>query len=388
MIAEATPEGHLAFLEADDSRPPSIERLAELAEALGRGLRALAVDQARQSEALEKRFHHLAHTDALTGLPNVHTFNDRLEQALSQAPYSGQTVAVLFIDLDRFKVINDSLGHRTGDALLLLAAERLRDAVFGTDTIARLGGDEFLVLLPRLASQKDVTRVVHKLFEAFRNPIVVEGRDLFVTMSMGVSVYPVDGSTGETLVKNADAAMYRAKHRGGDGYQFYTPCMNARAVERMALETSLHKALEKGELVVHYQPLVDVATGALDGVETLLRWQHETRGLVSPSEFIPLAEETGLIVPIGTWVLRTACAQARVWQSRLKRPLRVAVNLSARQFRHPHLLPDIEGILLETGLAPELLELEITESVAMRDLAETQKTLHGLKALGIRITVD
>jgi diguanylate cyclase (GGDEF)-like protein len=366
----------------------SAEQCALLAERLGSGLAALGAERQREERALERRLHDLAHTDALTGLPNVHTFNDRMAQTLSQAPFTGQTVAILLLDLDRFKVINDTLGHRTGDTLLTLVAERLQTTVYGSDSVARLGGDEFLVLLPRLGSLEDVTQVVQKVFDRFREPFTVGDHDLFVTISMGVAIYPLDGSTGEVLVKNADIAMYRAKQLGGAGYQFYTAGMNARAMERIALETGLHRALDRGELVVHYQPLVDVATGRIDGVEALVRWQHPTRGLIPPCDFIPLAEETGLIVPIGAWVLRSACRQARAWQDRLERPLRVAVNLSPRQFRDPRLLREIEEILLETRLPAWLLELEITETAAMHDVVASQETLQNLKALGIRITMD
>jgi diguanylate cyclase (GGDEF)-like protein/PAS domain S-box-containing protein len=341
-------------------------------------------DRKRAEEQLER----LAYTDVLTGLPNAHLFNDRLEMALNQAPYTGRTVSVLFLDLDRFKVINDSLGHRTGDVLLTQVAERLRGTVYEADTVARLGGDEFLILLPRLGSLKDVTRVAQKVLSRFKQPFAVDGRDLFMSMSMGIAVYPMDGETAEALVKNADTAMFRAKQTGRDSYQYYTASMNDRAVERVTLETNLHKALDRGEFVLHYQPLVDLAAGTIDGVEALIRWRHRSRGLIPPAEFIPLAEETGLIVPIGAWVLRTACLQARAWQMRLKRPMRVAVNLSARQFRHPELVPQVAQVLEETELAPELLELEITETIAMHDVGGSQKTLRELKALGVRITLD
>ena len=385
---EAMPETPLSVQKEARRVRQSGEHCVILAKQLGAGLEALAAERRREDEALESRLHQLAHTDALTGLPNVHTFHDRIDQALTEAPHTGKTVAVLLIDLNRFKVVNDSLGHRTGDALLKLVAERLRRAFYDADTVARLGGDEFLVLLPHLASPKDVTQVVHRVLDRFKEPFTLGDRDLFVALSMGVSVYPMDGESGEALMKNADTAMYRAKQSGCDGYQFYTASMNERAVERIALESSLHTALERGELVLHYQPIVDVETGEIDGVEALLRWQHPTRGLLPPADFIPLCEETGLIVPIGTWVLRTACRQARAWQDRLKRPLRVAVNLSPRQFRNPDLLRVVEEILVTTGLPPELLELEITETVAMHDIMESQNTLRDLKALGIRITMD
>ncbi|MEO6323691.1 MAG: EAL domain-containing protein [Thermoanaerobaculia bacterium] len=385
---EAMPESSASVRKEARRVRQSGEHCVLLAEELEAALAALSAERRREGKELEKRLHQLAHTDALTGLPNIHTFNDRIDQALTEAPHTGKTVAVLLIDLNRFKVINDGLGHRSGDALLQLVARRLKGAFYDADTVARLGSDEFVVLLPRVASAKDVTQVVHRVLDRFKAPFHLDGRDLFVTVSLGVSVYPMDGDTGEALLKNADTAMYRAKQTGGDGYEFYTASMNAHAIERMALETALHTAIERGELVLHYQPLLDVVSGEIDGVEALLRWQHPTRGLIPPIDFIPLCEETGLIVPIGRWVLRTACLQAREWQLRLNRPLRVAVNLSPRQFRNPELLHEVREILSSTELPPELLELEITETVAMHDVLGSQSTLRDLKALGIRITMD
>ncbi|MEO6327200.1 MAG: EAL domain-containing protein [Thermoanaerobaculia bacterium] len=336
----------------------------------------------------EEQLQYLAYYDALTGLPNRTLFDDRIENTLTHARHSGIALAVLLVDIDRLKVINDSLGHRTGDTLLKLVAERLRGAVFDSDTVARGEGDEFLILLPRLGSPKHVALVVRKVFAAFDEPLVVDGRELFVAFSMGISIFPEDGADAETLVKNADIAMYRAKKLGRDTFQFYAAAMNTTAVERIALETSMHRAVEKGEFVVYYQPLVDMESGFIDGMEALIRWNHETRGMIGPGDFIPLAEETGLIVPIGAWVIRTACLQARQWQERGHRPLRLSVNLSARQFQDPDLVQLVEEVLAETGLSPSLLELEITESVAMDDVNESLATLHRLKALGVRITLD
>jgi len=355
---------------------------------LGDELQELAHERKREAEELARQLHQLSHTDALTGLHNIHMFNDRVEKAIVHAPRAGHTVAVLLIDLDRFKIINDTLGHRTGDVLLTLVAERLRTTVYGSDSVARLSGDEFLVLLPRLGCIDDAKVVAEKIFEKFREPFTVGDQDLYVRISMGVSIHPMDGSTAEELVKNADIAMYRAKQLGGGGVQFYSDAMNARTPERIALETSLNRAIERGELVVHYQPLVDLVTGQIDGAEALVRWQHPLRGLVPPADFIPLAEESGLIVPIGSWMLRQACRQASVWQKCMERPLRVAVNLSARQFRDANLLREIDDILEETSLPPELLELEITETIAMEDVQASRKTLSELKARGVRITMD
>jgi diguanylate cyclase (GGDEF)-like protein/PAS domain S-box-containing protein len=336
----------------------------------------------------EEQLRYMAYYDALTALPNRALFDDRIESCLLQARHSGVALAVLFVDLDRFKVINDSLGHRAGDALLKLVAERLKAAIFDSDTVARRGGDEFLVLLPRLGSSQHVTRVVRKVFSAFEEPFVVDGRDLFVAFSMGISIFPEDGRDAETLVKNAETAMYRAQKLGRDTFQFYAAAMNTTAVERIALETSMHRAVEKGEFVVYYQPLVDMRSGQIDGMEALIRWNHETRGMIGPGEFISLAEETGLIVPIGAWVIRTACLQASEWRERGHRPLRLSVNLSARQFQDPNLVELVEATLQETGLSPSFLEFEITESIAMEDVQESLSTLHRLKALGVRITLD
>ena len=351
---------------------------------------AIAIQNARLFEQLQKseeRLSSLAYHDTLTGLPNRLLFQDRLERAVTHSHRHGKGLAVLFLDVDRFKVINDSLGHSVGDRLVREVAARLQDCVRESDTVARLGGDEFTVLLPSVGQAVDAAKVACKVLDAIRMPFELDGRELFLTCSLGISVYPDDGRDAETLVKNADAAMYRAKEQGRDRYLLYTPALNATALERLALESSLRKALPNDELLLHYQPIVDVATRGMHGVEALLRWHHPELGLVPPGDFIPLAEVTGLILSMGPWVLRTACAQARAWQG-LRPGLRMSVNLSAREFQEPALVGYVTDALADTGLPPHLLQLEITESSAMQNAQAASQTLRELKALGVGLSID
>ncbi len=335
----------------------------------------------------EEQVRSLAFQDALTGLPNRRLFGDRIEMALAHACRDGDRLAVFFLDLDRFKVINDSLGHTVGDELLRAVAARLRESVRQGDTVARQGGDEFLLLFPGVAQAVDVAKMAHKLLEVLRRPHRLAGRELFVTASLGVSLYPEDGADAETLVKNADTAMYRAKEEGRDTWQLYTRAMNATALERLALESALRRALEGQEFLLHYQPVLDIVTGRVHGVEALLRWKHPEMGLVPPADFIPLAEATGLIVPIGPWVLRSACAQVKAWHDQ-GHLICVSVNLSARQVQQPDLVAQVTQVLDETSLQPRFLELEITETGAMQDEVATVETLRRLKAIGVRISID
>jgi diguanylate cyclase (GGDEF)-like protein len=356
---------------------------------LGVAMIACLLDDEREAAQLASfEIEHLAYHDALTGLPNRPLFVDRLILALAQAGRGDNKLAVFFLDLDRFKDINDSLGHSIGDALIKAVAERVRRCVRDGDTVARFGGDEFTLLIPRVEQFEDVAKIAQKINETLKIPFFINGQELFVTTSIGISLFPNDGLDPETLVRNADLAMYRAKEQGRDNYQLYAPAMNARAVERLALENMLRRALKQKELAVHYQPLIDLVTETIVGVEALVRWQHPQLGLLSPSHFVSAAEASGLIIPIGDWVLRTACRQATIWNERLGTELTVSVNLSARQFSQPDLVAQIRRALQETGLEPELLELEITETNAMENAEVTIHTLRELKAEGVRISMD
>jgi len=348
----------------------------------------LLEDEREAAELATVEIEHLAYHDALTGLPNRPLFIDRLIVALAQAARAKHKLAVLFLDLDRFKDINDSLGHSVGDALLKAVAERIRHCVREGDTVARFGGDEFTLMLPKVDKVEDVAKIAQKIIETLKIPFFIAERELFVTTSIGISLYPGDGDDPETLVRNADSAMYRAKDQGRDNYQLYAPAMNARALERLALENMLRKAVSNDELVVHYQPLIDLGTRQIVGVEALVRWQHPELGLLSPAHFISVAETSGLIIPIGAWVLETSCRQIRSWQKRLGISLTVSVNLSARQFQQPALVARVARSLDVSGLAAASLELEITESCAMQNADNTIYLLRDLKALGVRIAMD
>ena len=331
----------------------------------------------------EEQIEYQAYHDALTGLPNRRLFRDRLTVALAHARRLKSTLAVMFLDLDRFKYVNDTLGHSLGDEMLKTVAARLATALREEDSIARMGGDEFTVLLPELNNPEDAASVAQKLLEAVGQPMRIEETELFITTSIGIALFPNDGDTAELLLKNADHAMYRAKDAGRNSYQLFTEAMNSRALERLSMENNLRHALERGELALHYQPQFNVATSRITGVEALLRWKD-----IGPVEFIPIAEETRLIVPIGEWVLREACRRAKKWQSEGHGGLRMAVNLSPRQFQHTDLPLLIAGALEESGLAPGDLELEITESTAMQDTERTIATLRRLREMGVRIAID
>jgi len=348
----------------------------------------LLEDEREAAELATVEIEHLAYHDALTGLPNRPLFVDRLIVALAQAHRGNQKLAVFFLDLDRFKDINDSLGHSVGDTLLKAVAERVRRCVREGDTVARFGGDEFTLLIPRIESVEDAAKIAQKIIETLKIPFFIHDRELFATTSIGISIFPGDGQDPETLVRNADAAMYRAKDQGRDNYQLYAPAMNERALERLALENMLRKALANDELVLFYQPIVDLVTRRIVGAEALIRWQHPELGLLSPAHFISVAELSGLIIPIGEWVLRTACRQLRAWQRKYDPALSMSVNLSARQFQQPDLVGQIRGAIADTGVEPRLVELEITESNAMQNAENTIYTLRELKTLGVRIAMD
>jgi len=358
---------------------------------LGRMSWQLGQSRLREGEAKvahAQRVEYLAYHDALTGLPNRTMFSKLLSQSISEARRYDRQLAVSFLDLDRFKRINDTLGHEAGDQLLQEVATRLEECVRDSDTVARLGGDEFVVLLPELADGKYAATVAQKILTAVAKPFTLIGQEFRVTTSIGISVYPQDGLDEQTLTKNADIAMYQAKTEGKNNFQFYSEKLNANSLERLTLESSLRLALERKEFRIHYQAKRDIASGHVTGMEALLRWEHHDLGTVAPMRFIPIAEETGLIVPIGKWVLKAACAQNVAWQNQGLPHLVVAVNLTARQFRDEQLLSDLTSILAATGMDPHLLELEIAESLLTHDVENTLKTLTALKGIGIRIAID
>ena len=336
----------------------------------------------------EERLNYLAHHDPLTGLPNRLLFHDRLEQAVLLAQRSRRMIAVMFLDLDRFKAINDTLGHLIGDELLVAVAERLKHCARETDTIARLGGDEFAVIITQIVQEEDIEQIAQKIIQTLSSVYSVGGYEVFVTASIGINLYPGIDNDREKLLENADVAMYHAKQFGRNNYKFYSTDMNAVALERLMLETNLRRALERDEFRLYYQPQIDMQSGSVNGVEALIRWQHPDLGLISPLEFIPLLEETGLILPVGEWVIRTACKQIRDWLDAGFPQLTMAVNLSARQFRQPNLVEMIEQQLHEFYIPPALLELELTETVMMDNIEETTAILQKLKRLGLKIAVD
>ncbi len=340
------------------------------------------------ARAMALQIVHSAQHDFLTGLPNRMLLNDRLSQAISLAPRHFKKVAILFLDLDGFKHINDSLGHPTGDKLLQSIGKRLVECVRGSDTVSRQGGDEFVVLLSEVERSEDTAITARRMLQAVAESHSIDQHDLHVTTSIGVSVYPDDGLDAETLIKNADTAMYQAKENGRQSYQFFKPAMNVRAVERQAIEESLRRALDRNEFVVHYQPKVNLKTGAITGAEALLRWTHPARGPVPPAQFIPVAEDCGLILPIGRWVLREACQQARAWVDAGLPLNTMAVNISAMEFRNEAFLQGIFSILQDTGLPPQFLELELTESVLMKHAEATESILRSLRARGVQLAVD
>ncbi len=336
----------------------------------------------------QEKLNYLAYYDLLTGLPSRTLFQDRLNQALTLANRHANKLAVLLLDLDDFKNVNDSLGHNAGDQLLKQFSARLVDNLRESDTVARLGGDEFVVILPIYASEDDVTLVTQKFLNLRTEPYIIDGHELFITCSIGISFYPRDGEDAETLLKNADAAMYRAKDQGRNNAQFCNAQMNVKALQRLTLENNLRHALKRDEFLLHYQPRVDMRSGEITGMEALVRWQHPEQGLVPPGMFIPAAEVSGLIVPLGTWVLHTACAQNKAWQMAGFKPVCVAVNLSARQFAQQDLVELVTRTLQETGLDANYLELELTESMIMHDAEATIATLKQLKAIGVKFSID
>ncbi|MHB8848601.1 MAG: two-component system response regulator [Burkholderiales bacterium] len=336
----------------------------------------------------QERLHHLAHHDVLTGLPNRILFVDRLKHALKRAEWRKRTVAVMFLDMDRFKLVNDTLGHEAGDRLLQAMATRLLACVREGDTVARFGGDEFVGFLNDVATPEDVVPIVDKFLDALAPPFMIDGHELFISGSIGISLYPDNGTDTQTLMKNADIAMYRAKQRSGNTSEFYRTDMNAHAMSRLHIETALRHALDRDEFVLHYQPQIDLDSGGIVGVEALIRWQRSDAELVSPNEFIPLLEETGLIVEVGEWMLNHACQQHSLWQKNGYPDLRIAVNISGRQFDSKNLIHSLRRVIEGVSMPSELLELEITESILMKNADTDIEALQALRAMGLRFAID
>ncbi len=336
----------------------------------------------------ESEIQQLINYDTLTGLPNRSLLHDRLRLAISQAAREHELVGVLFLDLDRFKSINETLGHRVGDRLLKTVAKRLSACVRESDTLARLGGDEFVAILVGVNSAEGITTVAKKILMLISEPIYIDDQEIYTSASIGIAVYPMDGDDSHTLLKHADLAMYQAKEQDRNNFQFFSREMNIKVLERMMLENSMRKALEREEFFLVYQPQVDARTGRITGMEALLRWQHPDLGLLAPDKFIYLAEETGFIIPIGEWVLQSACRQNKAWQNQGLPSVRVAVNLSAKQFGQYHLDEMISATLMETGLDPEWLELEITESAIMKNADQNAVILRKLKDMGVSLAID
>jgi diguanylate cyclase (GGDEF)-like protein/PAS domain S-box-containing protein len=373
-------DGHQTAIE--DSTAPIHDRTGQVTGAV------IVFHDVSQALAMSQRMSHLAHHDFLTDLPNRLLFNDRLAQAMSAARRHDEQLAVLFVDVDRFKHVNDSLGHAIGDQLLLSVAERLAANVRGSDTVSRQGGDEFVILLSTITRAQDAAVSAVKILTALSMPHQIKEHELQITLSIGIAVYPDDGSDAESLVKHADVAMLNAKNNGRNNYQFFRSDMNEHAMERQSLESGLRHALDGREFVLHYQPKMDLETEAITGVEALVRWRQPGRGIVLPEKFIPIAEQCGYIVPIGRWVLREACRQAKSWQDTDLVPTPVAINISAVELRSRGFVPGVRAILKETGLNPRYLEFELTETALMQDPTATIAVLHELKDMGVRLTLD
>lgn len=366
----------------EDSAAPIHNRDGQVAGAV------IVFHDVSESRAMTMKMAHLAQHDFLTGLPNRSLLTERFSRAIGQARRHNKRVGLMFLDLDYFKHINDSLGHAVGDLLLQRVAERLATCVRDTDTVCRQGGDEFVILLAEIEQTHDAAPIAEKLLAAFTEPCLIAGHELHVSLSIGISIYPDDGMDTDAVMKNADTAMYHAKANGRKNYQFFTPEMNTRAVQRLFIEGNLRRALRQDEFMLYYQPKIDLASGEIIGSEALIRWQDPEHGLLYPRQFVPIAEESGLIVPIGSWVLREACRQVRAWQDAGLPAVPVSVNISAVEFRHKGFLDGVALILKETGILPAYLELELTESILMHDAASSARVLEALKAMGLQLAID
>ncbi len=366
----------------EDSASPIHDLCGKLAGAV------IVFHDVSATKAMAVKMTHLAHHDFLTNLPNRVLLNDRIAQAISNAKRNGTKLAVMFLDLDNFKHINDSLGHATGDLLLKSVTNRLVDCVRASDTVSRQGGDEFVILLTESKDENNASLTAEKIIAAMALPHLLAKHQLHITTSIGVSIYPSDGKDAGTLIKNADTAMYNAKDNGRNNYQFFRSYMNTRAVERQFIESSLRHAIDKNEFILYYQPKICLRTGVITGSEALLRWMHPKWGMVQPERFLQIAEDSGLIVKMGRWVLREACKQAKQWHDSGVEKTSMAVNISAIEFRHPNFFECVQSVLEETRLDPHMLELEITESVLMRDVESSTEILMSLKNLGVKLAVD
>jgi diguanylate cyclase (GGDEF)-like protein/PAS domain S-box-containing protein len=377
------------LIRRDGFESPIEDSAAPIHDRAGRVTGAVIVfHDVSAARAMSIRMTHSAQHDVVTNLPNRLLLNDRICQSIVLAHRQKKSLAVIFLDLDRFKYINDSLGHAVGDKLLQSVSRRLLAGVRGSDTVSRQGGDEFVILLSEISHPEDAATSAKKILLLLSAPHSIAGQDLRVDGSIGISVYPGDGEDAETLIKNADTAMYHAKENGRNNFQFFKADMNLRAVERQSLEGKLREALEREEFLLHYQPKVNLDTGEITGVEALIRWQHPDRGLVAPAQFVPIAEDCGLILPIGRWVLREACRQAREWQQAGLPFNRISVNVSATEFRAKNFVAEIGTSLKETGLEARYLDLELTESVLMHHAESSATILHALKAIGVHLAVD
>jgi diguanylate cyclase (GGDEF)-like protein/PAS domain S-box-containing protein len=366
----------------EDSAAPIHDRVGHVTGAV------IVFHDVSAARAMSAKMTHSAEHDIVTNLPNRLLLNDRITQSIALARRQNRPIAVIFLDLDHFKYINDSLGHAVGDKLLQSVSKRLLASVRDSDTVSRQGGDEFVILLSEITHPEDAATSAKKILLSLSAPHFIGGQDLDIAGSIGISVYPEDGGDAETLIMNADTAMYHAKENGRNNFQFFKTEMNLKAVHRQSLEGSLRRAIEREEFLLHYQPKVNLDTGEITGVEALIRWQQPQRGLVPPSQFVPIAEDCGLIIQIGRWVLREACWQARAWQNAGLLPLPIAVNVSAVEFRDKGFVHGVRAILLETGLEARYLELELTEGVLMEDRESTASTLQELKMLGVHLAVD
>jgi diguanylate cyclase (GGDEF)-like protein/PAS domain S-box-containing protein len=366
----------------EDSAAPIHDRRGQVTGAV------MVFHDVSTARAQAARMAHLAHHDPLTDLPNRILLSERLDQAITLAQRHNKTLALLYLDLDRFKHVNDSLGHAVGDHLLKAVARRLVECVRASDTVSRQGGDEFVVLLSELGHVEDATACAEKILQAIQLPYLIEADEIHTTASIGIAVYPTDGNAPEALLQNSDLAMYEAKERGRNNSQFYRMDLNSEATERQSLSSSLRHAIQRDEFMLYYQPIIDLATGVAARAEALLRWRHPSRGVISPTQFISIAEESGLIVPIGRWVLREGCRQAKAWQDAGPSPIRLAVNISAVELRSKDFVAGVKAILAETQFDPQCLELELTETFLMQDSKSTVAVLQALKELGLRLALD